>query len=1530
MLLRSLITLKEVCFILLLVSILPCEGDVLERLEYEEGESSVTITRCRRGCDPIVMPDTINGKPVTAIGDGAISGCKYCRDELILPKSITSIGKQAFRDNDGVIRVIFTGDAPEMEARDSDQGFAGVVFAYQPGASGFSTPFWKGYPCAPKGEEIDHLEYVEDKDSVTITWSSNTYSKSLIPETIHGKPVTAIGPAAFANNICFNRIMVQLPSTLQTIGPFAFYNFANGWNSVDGDLTIPSSVTEIGDYAFAQCPKIGRVTFEGNAPFLGVGVFDDSYPGLRLVFNTNASGFTTPLWQGYPSDPKGSQAGDFEIVDEGETITITDYFGGEGDIIIPDAIDGKPVTAIRAGSFIGRIPKKQNISIHLPFSLNKIGDYAFARCWSVGKVIFSGDAPAMGSRVFDDAFQGLRLVFPSGAQGFTTPLWQGYTCQTIGERFGDFQIVDEGETITITDYFGGEREIIIPDTIHGKPVTAIGTAAFARGKMPWCTKLTLPKTLIEIGNLAFFGAEQLRDTIRLPEGLKIVGDFAFADCENIDKTLIVPASVERIGNGAFYNCELSHVVFEGNAPITGDEPFETPVSNVDYEDTSLNKTFLTFSPGATGFSTPFWKDCLCSPQGERFGHYEYIEDEETVSIVRYHGKEDSIRIPDEINGKPVAAIGPFAFARNNLGFFSMVLPSDLKSIGEGAFYYCPIRDDITIPKGVSYIGDNAFSRCFYVRRFYFQGDAPEMGKNVFGEVHIPPRIPTVVFNPDATGFTTPKWNNLACSPKGRIHGDFEYTESEGSITITWYSGSQDKVVIPDFINGRPVTTIGEAAFDGAQAGPITLTLPPTLTTIKGGALCLCAGLSGDLIIPRSVQSIEAGALPEAEGHFRIVFEGNAPSIEENSIPESLMAYKTGSTGFDAPPWTNASCKPLGKTLGDFEYVESEDSITITWYSGKGRRVVIPDFIAGKPVTTIGERAFVGAFASPSTVVLPPILTTIQRRAFANCTGLSGTLVIPHSVRSIEDQAFDNANGLSRIVFEGDAPTLGEWALPYTGITYNSGSKGFTTPEWNHYPCIPRDKVSGDFEYSDTGDSITITWYSGKDGRVVIPEYFDGKPVTQIGERAFTGSFKNPSTVILPQTLTTIKQFAFADCTGLSGTLTIPRSVRSIEDLAFRNTSRLFRTVFEGDAPQLGKEALPHSRSDSRIAFNPGSEGFTTPEWNDYPCFPRHKVSGDFEYSETGDSITITGYCGSGGDIIIPDCIDGKPVTTIGKEAFAGTVFDARIIQLSFPRELETIEDMAFFECYGNVESVTFPPKLRKIGQGAFAGCMFRFGFLTIPQSVTAIGSLAFRDCIGPMRVYFRGNAPNMGRAVFDHYLQGFSIQYEPTAKGFTTPTWLDYPCNPIRRLRSDFDFTNNGSTITISGYSGSGDKVIIPHFINGLPVTAIGDRAFQRKILDPATLSLPPFLESIGMEAFAMCSGLTGSVEIPPTVATIGEGAFYGCSRLDEVRFLGDAPGIERSVFDGSKSGFMINYSRQAKGFDAPAWRAYPTSVDTD
>lgn len=44
---------------------------------------------------------------------------------------------------------------------------------------------------------------------------------------------------------------------------------------------------------------------------------------------------------------------------------------------------------------------------------------------------------------------------------------------------------------------------------------------------------------------------------------------------------------------------------------------------------------------------------------------------------------------------------------------------------------------------------------------------------------------------------------------------------------------------------------------------------------------------------------------------------------------------------------------------------------------------------------------------------------------------------------------------------------------------------------------------------------------------------------------------------------------------------------------------------------------------------------------------------DFDFSVTSGKVTITGYRGKGGDVVVPDTIDGLPVTTIGYRAFAG-------------------------------------------------------------------------------------------------------------------------------------------------------------------------------------------------------------------------------------------------------------------------------------
>jgi len=111
---------------------------------------------------------------------------------------------------------------------------------------------------------------------------------------------------------------------------------------------------------------------------------------------------------------------------------------------------------------------------------------------------------------------------------------------------------------------------------------------------------------------------------------------------------------------------------------------------------------------------------------------------------------------------------------------------------------------------------------------------------------------------------------------------------------------------------------------------------------------------------------------------------------------------------------------------------------------------------------------------------------------------------------------------------------------------------------------------------------------------------------------------------------------------------------------------------------------------------------------------------------------------------------------------------------------------------------------------------------------------------------------------------------------------------------SDFIFTINsdGSSITITEYSGTKQQINIPPIIQGLPVTVIGDRAFESKRL--ARVVIPSRVTYIGIGAFANNSLM--SVNLPNSVIFIGLGAFAN-NQLTSVTIPGSVITIEDSVF---------------------------------
>jgi hypothetical protein len=141
---------------------------------------------------------------------------------------------------------------------------------------------------------------------------------------------TSIGSLAFY--FCTGLTDVTMQSGLTVIGPYAFY-YCNKLTNV----TIPSSVTNIGNSAFRYSALLSGATFQGNAPStFGTNVFDNAAAGFTVSYYSGSTGFTSPTWQGYPS----------QMISAGSGFTSWASTGGlTGNNALPGAIphgDGVP------------------------------------------------------------------------------------------------------------------------------------------------------------------------------------------------------------------------------------------------------------------------------------------------------------------------------------------------------------------------------------------------------------------------------------------------------------------------------------------------------------------------------------------------------------------------------------------------------------------------------------------------------------------------------------------------------------------------------------------------------------------------------------------------------------------------------------------------------------------------------------------------------------------------------------------------------------------------------------------------------------------------------------------------------------------------------------------------------------------------------------------------------------------------------------------------------------------------------------
>ncbi|MDX2111053.1 MAG: leucine-rich repeat protein [Verrucomicrobiota bacterium] len=928
-----------------------------------------------------------------------------------------------------------------------------------------------------------------------------------------------------------------------------------------------------------------------------------------------------------------------------------------------------------------------------------------------------------------------------------------------------------------------------------------------------------------------------------------------------------------------------------------------------------------------------------------FGDYVYADDGTSISITGYTGAGGDITLPSEINGKPVTSIGASAFMYKT-GLTSMSIPNTVTSIGDWAFSDCTGLTSIIIPNSVTSIGIYAFSNCTGLTSVNISNGVTNIGEGAFSgctgltSVSIPSSVASIGDGPfsycaELTQIEVDSDNSAYASIDGVLFNKtithlIQYPAAKTGSTYTipvgvtiigkrafYYCTGLTSLSIPN-----SVTSVGIFAFSNCT-GLTNMSLPNSVTSIGDWSFSSCTGLRS-IIIPNSVTSIGPFAFYFCTGLTSLIIPNSVTSLGEHAFFEctglTSMSISNGVTNIGEGAF--ARCTGLTSvriptsvtSIGDgaFSYCTGLTSVNIS-----------------NGVTNIGEGVFSGC-TGLTTVSIPSSVASMGDRPFSYCTELThievdsgntayasidGVLFnktithliqypaakagsiysIPVGVTSIRDRAFAKCSGLTSIIIPNGVISLGEAALYYcTGLTSINIPNSVTSIG------------SSAFSYCSGLTSVSIP-----------------NSVTSIGEYAFSSCTRLTS-VTIPNSVTSILDYTFSSCTRLTS-MSIPNSVTSIGRSAFSSCTDLTSVTIPNSVTSIGEWAFSGCTSLTSVSI---PYGITIIEGRTFSkCTGLNSVS-------ISNSVTKIGYeafygCTGLSSVTIPNS-----VTTIVYNAFSGCtslvsayfdgyapqsfgtgVFDGTAPNFTLYYRANAIGFTSpTWKNYHAVVNNSAPPLTRTL---ELSGNL-DFGSVQIQQKATRTFTLS-NTGDSPLTVtsitYPIGFTPSAtGYWVRTTLSAGasmsVSVTFSPTeiksydgaiivnsdrTSGTDTITTLGSGNNELPNL--EYKYTDDGTSITITDYTGTGGYLTIPESINGKPVTSIGDSAFYACI-GLTSVSIPNSVTSIGNGAFFSCIGLT-SVSIPNSVTSIGYSAFSSCTKLTSVSIPNGVNSIGSSAFTG-------------------------------